>query len=160
MHHLTTLLLLSAGLAYSATEPPLAVHLRTSLPSPQPVGTPIGLFPDAENLDLKAMHVVRYSVSVNGGPFHVIRDFSQQPLFAWAPELFEQVATVRVDLRNNDTKATARDEMPFRIVSRVKGTAPVVVSTAHPLVALFSAPPCPEGTQFRVAFAPAGEESF
>jgi arylsulfate sulfotransferase len=30
--------------------------------------------------------------------------------------------------------------------------------TAHPLVALFSAPSCPEGSQFRVAFAAAGEE--
>src|SRR3954470_3613945 len=153
MHQLTTLLLISAGLAYSATEKPLVVHLRTSLPSPQPVGTPIGLVPEAENVG-KEMHVVRYSISVNGGPFHVIRDFSQQPLFAWAPELFEQTATIRVDLRNNDTKATARDEMPFRIVPRLKGTAPVVMPTAHPLVALFSAPPCPEGTQFRVAFAP------
>ena len=41
----------------------------------------------------------------------------------------------------------------------MKGTAPVVTPTAHPLVALFSAPPCPEGTQFRVAFVAAGEES-
>ena len=62
------------------------------------------------------MLVFRYSVSVNGGPFRVVRDFSQQPLFAWAPELFEQTATIRVDVRNNETKATAQDELPFRIV--------------------------------------------
>jgi arylsulfate sulfotransferase len=157
MHRFATFLLLSAGWAFSA-DPPLSVHLRTSLPSPQPVGTPVGLFPEAENVG-QGMHVVRYSVSVNGGPFHVIRDFSQQTLFAWAPELMEQTATLRVDVRNNETKGTARDELPFRIVSRVKGASALVMPTSHPLVALFSAPPCPEGTQFRVAFAPVGEEA-
>jgi hypothetical protein len=105
------------------------------------------------------MLVARYSVSVNGGPFRVLRDFSQQPIFAWLPELFEQSATIRVTVRNNETKATAKDELPFRIVPRAKGTA-VVTPTSHPLVALFSAPPCPEGSRFRVAFAPAGEESL
>jgi hypothetical protein len=48
--------------------------------------------------------------------------------------------------------------LPYRIVPRAKGTAPVVAATAHPLVALFSAPPCAEGSQFRVAFQAAGEE--
>ena len=159
MHQsLGVLFILSAALAHAA-EPPLLVHLRTSLPSPQPVGTPIGLFPEAENVGA-GTHVMRYSVSVNGGPFRVISDFSQQPIFAWAPELFEQNATLRVDVRNNETKATARDELPFRIVSRVKGTSPLVTPTAHPLVALFSSPPCPQGSQFRVAFSAAGEQGL
>jgi len=48
------------------------------------VGTPIGLMPQLENPGT-GMLVYRYSVSVNGGPFRVVRDFSQQPLFAWAP---------------------------------------------------------------------------
>ena len=94
MRRLLSFLLLCAGLGYSASEPPLAIHLQTSLPSPQPVGTPIGLLPQAGKPGA-GMHVVRYSVSVNGGPFRVMRDFSQQPLFAWAPELFEQTATPR-----------------------------------------------------------------
>src|SRR4051812_11969215 len=157
MYRLKILLVLFAGLGYSANEPPLKVRLLPTLPSPQPVGTPIGLMPETENVG-PGMHVVRYSVSVNGRPFHVIRDFSQQPMFVWAPELFEQTAIIRVDVRNNETKATARDELSFRIVPRVKGTAAVVLPTAHPLVALFSAPSCPEGTQFRVAFAAAGDE--
>src|SRR3954452_20640557 len=114
MQRLNILLILFAGLGYSATEPPLNVHLLSTLPSPQPVGTPIGLTPETENVG-PGMHVVRYFVSVNGGPFHVIRDFSQQPIFAWAPELFEHTAIIRVDVRNNETKATARDELSFRI---------------------------------------------
>jgi hypothetical protein len=123
------------------------------------VGTPIGLFPRIENTS-KGMHVFRYSVSVNSGPYRVIRDFSQQRDFAWAPELYEHEASVRVTVRNNETKDIADGEMRFRIVSRVKGDAAVVTPTAHPLVALFSAPACPVGSQFRVAFRAEGEESL
>jgi hypothetical protein len=154
-----TLLAVSAALVYAAADAPLEVHLRSTLPSPQPVGTPIGFAPRVENAG-KGMLVARYSVSVNGGPFRIVRDFSQQAIFAWAPELFEQSATIRVAVRNNETKATAQDELPFQIVSRVKGSTPVVTPTAHPLVALFSAPPCSAGNQFRVAFAADGEESI
>lgn len=106
------------------------------------------------------MHVFRYSVSVNDGPFRVVRDFSQNREFAWTPELYEHRAAIRVTARNNETKETADDTARFEMVSRVKGKAPAVTYTAHPLVALFSAPPCAEGSQFRVAFRPRGEESI
>lgn len=156
MRSFLSVLIMSAALCSGADEKPLAVHLYSSLPSPQMVGTPVGLMPRVEN-EGKGMLVVRYSVSVNGGPFRMVRDYSQQLHFAWAPELFEQSAIIRMNVRNNETKATAQDELAFRILPRAKG-APVVTPTAHPLVALFSAPPCPEGTQFRVAFSAVGEE--
>ena len=105
------------------------------------------------------MLVFRYSASVNGGPFHIIRDFSQQRDFAWSPELYEHAATIRVTARNNESKETAEDEMRFQIGSRIKGKSPVITPSARPLVALFSAPPCPSaGTGFRVAFHADGEE--
>src|SRR5262249_15611059 len=135
------------------------VRLYPTLPSPQLVGTPIGFAPRIDNVS-KGMHVFRYSVSVNGGPFRIVRDFSQEPAFAWAPELYEHDATVRITVRNNDTKETADAETRFRIASRIKGAASVVTPTAHPLVALFSAPPCPAGQQFQVAFRAEGEESI
>jgi arylsulfate sulfotransferase len=143
------------GLTYAA---PLAVHLYSTVPSPQLVGTPIGLAPRIENVS-KGMHVFRYSVSVSGGPFRIVRDFSQQNDFAWTPDLYEHEATVRITVRNNETKETATDEARFQIGSRVKGKAAVVTPTAHPLIALFSGPPCPAGSQFRVAFRAEGETS-
>jgi arylsulfate sulfotransferase len=151
------LFLSSAWLCCSGAEPPLAIHLNSTVASPQPVGTTIGFSPRIEN-PAKGMHVYRYSVSVNDGPFRVVRDFSQSRDFAWTPELYEHRAAVRVTARNNETKATAEDTARFEIVSRVKGTTPVVTYTAHPLVALFSGPPCAEGSQFRVAFQAEGEE--
>jgi arylsulfate sulfotransferase len=165
MYKLLGLSLVFTGLSLSAPDAPPTIHLRSSLPSPQPVGTPIGLLPQVEMANPPApgqggMMVYQYSVSVNGGPFRIVRDFSQQPLFAWMPELFEQKATIRIVVRDNKTKATMKDELPFQIVPRVKGSTPVVTPTSHPLVALFSAPPCPAGSQFRVAFHAAGEESI
>jgi len=141
-----------------AAEKPITVHMQTSLPSPQPVGTPIGLTSSIgmESLS-KDMYVYQYSVSVNGGPFLIVKDFSQEYAFAWTPELFEQAATIRVKVRNNETKATGETDLPFQFVSRVQGMAQVVTPTSHPLVALFSAAPCPEGKQFRVAFRADGE---
>jgi arylsulfate sulfotransferase len=154
---LASLFVLSA-LGSCAAAAPLALHLRSTLPSPQPLGVVIGLTPRLENVS-KGMLVFRYSVSVNGGPFHIVRDFSQDASFIWAPELYEHAATIRVTARNNESKETAEDEMRFQIASRIKGKAPVVTPSSHPLVALFSAPPCPAGTSFRVAFHAEGEEA-
>ena len=59
---------------------------------------------------------------------------------------------MRLSVRNNESKETAQNEMRFRIVSRVKAKAPVVTPSAHPLIALFSAFGCAQGSQFRAAF--------
>jgi arylsulfate sulfotransferase len=155
---LVSLLILSA-LASSGVAASLGLHLHTTLPSPQPVGASIGLTPRLENIS-KGMLVFRYSVSVNGGPFRIIRDFSQQRDFTWGPELYEHAATIRVTARNNESKETAEDEMRFQILSRIKGNAPVITPSANPLIALFSAPPCAAGTSFRVAFRADGEEAI
>jgi hypothetical protein len=157
MRHQLGLFLFFTALGYSEAGTKLTVRLISSLPSPQPVGTPIGWSPQIENL-AKGTHVFRYEVSANGGPFHIVRDFSQQRDFAWAPALYEHKATVRVTARNNDTKDTATTEARFEIAPRAKGAA-VVAATSHPLIALFSAPACPEGSKFRVAFHAEGEDT-
>jgi hypothetical protein len=146
-----------ALVSIAAASGAIPVHLASSLPSPQPVGAVIGLIPQIPN-GAPAVYTYRYAVSTGSGPFHIIRDFSQQANFAWAPELYEHEARIRVTVRNSATKETADAELPFRIVSRVKAGESIVTPTVHPLVALFSSPACPEGMQFRVAFRPRGEE--
>src|SRR5437016_4231027 len=140
-----------AALSSSASGTALSVRLLPSMPSPQPVGTLIGLFPRTENA-AAGMQVFRYSVSVDGGPLHIVRDFSQQRDFVWRPQLYEHDARVHVTVRNNVSKETAEADLPFRIVSRIKGSQTVVTPTANPLIALLSAPPCAESSRFRVGF--------
>ncbi len=159
MRQQLTFVLLFVATVGGAAGAPLAVSLVSNLPSPQPVGTPIGLSPRIQNVS-KGMHVFRYMVSADGGPFHMVRDFSQQRDLTWIPALYEHNAILRVTVRNNESKETAEAEARFQIVPRVKGGAPVVAATSHPLVALFSAPPCPEGKQFRVAFRAEGEQAL
>ena len=88
----------------------MSVRLLTSMPSPQPVGTVIGLTPHVDNA--QGMLVFRYSVREGAGPLHVIRDFSQQRDYVWRPALYEHEATVRVTVRNNGTKETAEGDLP------------------------------------------------
>jgi hypothetical protein len=140
------------------------VQILTERPSPQLVGTVIGitaLGKDEGELQ-KYGPLLRYRFSVAGedGTFHIVRDFSRASDFAWLPKLYEHEARIKVTVLNTETKLTADAELPFRITPRVtgaKGQTPVVVHTSHPLVALFSFPACPEGSQFRVAFERQGD---
>jgi hypothetical protein len=146
-----------------------SVTLVSSLPSPQPVGTVISLEarptidgdPDKQTRFLQ----YRFTVSVDGAPFRTLSDFSGDSGFAWRPDLFEHEARIKVTMRNKDPKQKDKDketvesELPFRILRRATGSTPVVSATAVPLVALFSAPPCPKGSEFRVAFHRAGDSS-
>ncbi len=144
-----------------------SVTLVSSLPSPQPVGTVIMLEarpaidgdPDKEARFLR----YRFSVSVDGAAFRILSDCSRESEFAWRPHLFEHAARIKVTMRTVDPKEkdkeTVESELPFRVVSRAAGSTPIVSATAAPLVALFSAPACPQGSQFRVAFNRAGDSS-
>ncbi len=148
-----------AGLPVCWSAP--SVRIVSSLASPQPAGTVIGLVAVAKDegdpLKLMSKLRFRFSVSVDGAPFRILRDFSPQANFAWRPDLFEHEARVKVTLKNIATKITADGELPFRIAPRAKGQQPVVTPTANPLVALFSALPCPQGSRFRVAFRREGD---
>lgn len=157
MAKLLIVALVFAALSCSATGAPMTVRLLASLPSPQPVGTVIGLVPHVENAS-PGMLVFRYSISVDRGALHIIRDFSQQRDFAWRPPLYEHDASVRVTVRNNETKETAEGGLPFRTEPRVNGSQTVISQTANPLIALVSAPPCPAGGRFRVAFQRMGDK--
>ncbi len=126
---------------------PIKLQVLSNVPSPQPVGTSIGLQSRIEKMK-RIKYVFQYSASVNGGAYHVIRDFSQDSSFIWTPPLFEHQAQVRLAVKN-DAGETGEAVLPFRILSRLKNS---VTPTGHPLVALFSAPPCPENSQIRVAF--------
>ena len=93
------------------------------------------------------MLVFRYSAK--------IRDFSQQKNFVWSPPLYEHDASVYGTVRNNETKETADDKLPFRVISRITSSSPVITPTPNSLIALFSAPACDEGAQFRAVLGPA-----
>src|SRR5947199_3008718 len=153
-------LLIVAGSLSNAWSKP-SVQIRTSLPSPQPVGTVIGVTPvpkeDGDPLKTFMKLRYRFSVSVDGADFRIVQDFSPKYAFAWRPELYEHEARVKLTVLNVESKETGDAEIPFRIVSRAAGPTPLATPTASPLVALFSFGACPSGSHFRVAFQRQGD---
>src|SRR4051794_33488223 len=128
MRPLYVLPLILAGSLSSAWSKP-SVRIRTSLSSPQPVGTVIGItaVPKEEGDPLKTFQKLRYrfSVSVDSADFRIVQDFSPKFAFAWRPELYEHEARVKLAVLNVESKETGDAEMPFRIVSRAAGPTPL-----------------------------------
>src|SRR5437764_1094203 len=127
------LLLIGAGALSNAWAKP-SVRIRTSLPSPQPVGTVIGVtaVPKEDGDPMKTFQKLRYrfSVSVDGAGFRMVQDFSPKFAFAWRPELYEHEGRVKVTVLNVESKERGEAELPFRVVARISGATP----TASPLV--------------------------
>jgi hypothetical protein len=128
----------------------IQVDLVPSVGSPQPVGTPVVLMATATDPN-PGILAYRYTVS-GGGVSRIVRDFSQTNSLELAGVMVEGDYTVQVAVRNNRTQETAQTSMVFQFTSRVANGQPVVSATANPLVALFSAPACPQGSNMRVRF--------
>jgi hypothetical protein len=130
-----------------------AAALTPDLPSTQPVGTAITwtAMPDAGS------GIYQFSVQQDSGPFLVVRDFSPASSFVWTP-IEEGAYKVRVKIKPAwGTDANAEVIVPYEITTRVSGNTAVITPTEHPLVALYSAPPCESGNariEFRVMSEP------
>ena len=90
--------------------------------------------------------VYQFSVSYNGGAFWVVRDANLSNTFYWTP-MQEGYYAIRVAvMATNYQGQMSVAYAGFLIVSRVTGSAPVVGTTNNPLVALYSAPSCANGS--------------
>ena len=103
----------------------------------------------------------KFAVAPPGRPFRLVKDFNvgaynagvwTAPPFVWTPAGIEGEYQVLVTIKDFTSGETASKASKFIVNPLVTGTAPVVVSTANPLVALFSAPSCAAGSQMRVQF--------
>lgn len=130
----------------------LNVKLTPSVPSPAPVGTSVMWKAKASNAS--GVTTFKFWVTPPGGKPAVVRDWSVASTLPWAA-LAE--GTYRVVVWAADSAgATGQVTATFQLTTRISGSAPVVSPTAHPLVALYSAPPCSSGT-VQVWFWPASE---
>lgn len=144
--------LFSLGVAWSALHAQVVLHATTAIPSPQPVGTPIEIEASATSTP---GDTVNYQFNIGSSPtapFVMKQDFSLLNTYTWAPTSGEGSYIIQIVARDNETQQTDTVTIPFVVTSRVTGSTPVVNPTQHPLVALFSAPACPSGSQMRVKF--------
>jgi hypothetical protein len=130
------------------------ITLTPSEPAPQLVGEPITW--TAKVPDAPPGLVYQFSVRDPHGPFHVVRDFSPDNHFTWAP-MQEGNYRVQVTVKDGfDAQDTESAVVKDQVDSRVTGDEAVITPTANPLVALYSVPPGPKGT-VHVEFAVASD---
>ncbi len=132
------------------------IQLTPSLPEPQPVGTRVTWTVTATDSNPGAQDY-RFNVRSPGGTFRLVRDYSPSTTLTWAESEREGIYDLQVLVRNKSTNTVTSFVRSYMVSSRVTGGVPVVSVTANPLVALYSAPPCPAGSRMRVRFGISGQ---
>jgi hypothetical protein len=128
------------------------VTLTPSVASGAPVGSTITWTATAsDTTNSRASFTYQFSVGPSGEALQVVRDFYTFNTFPWTPSETEGVYDFEVVVRSS-TGATGSAREVFSVISRVSGSTPVVSRTNHPLVALYSMPPCAAGRTARVRF--------
>jgi arylsulfate sulfotransferase len=133
----------------------VSVTLTPSIPSPAPLGTLVTFTAAASDTDPGALWI-RFRERRVGGDFHIVRDFSTQTKLDWTSADYEGDHEIEVTARNVSSGGTAAASALYTMTSRVSGGTPAISPTAHPLVFLYSAPPCDAGKTMAVQFQTAG----
>ena len=137
------------ALPLSAT---ITAQLTSSLAAPQLVGTTITWTATASDNNPGALDY-QFLVEAGSTGFQVLQDYDVSNVFVWTPYLREGKYKVQVVARNVSTGETTIVTEPFGLTSRVTGSTPVISTTNHPLVALYSAPACAVGSSMYVVFS-------
>jgi len=127
----------------------LAVFLTPSLPSPSPVGTVVTWTASMAGVSGDTRY--RFRAREAGRDFHLVRDFSPSPTLDWTEIRHEGSYEVEVTARDQASGATAVTSSSYQLTSRADA-GPVITQTPHPLVFLYSAPPCIPGSRMQVWF--------
>ncbi len=134
------------------------VTLTPSVASPQKLGTSVLWTAMVHGAPTGHTYGYQFSVTFDGHA-QIVRDFSSTNTFPWVPHTVEGAYQVSVIVRDTTTMpyvlfapvAVTFDLTPWVTTPLATG---VVNPTAHPLVALFSGPPCASGHQLLVRFHP------
>jgi arylsulfate sulfotransferase len=129
----------------------MSVSLSPSSPSPAAVGDVITWFTTTTGASPGRLRY-RFRVKTGTAGFQVVHDYSPLTSMNWAMTNSEGSYLVEATAENLDTGEKATTNSAYQITSRVVGGQPVLTPTANPLVALYSAPPCPAGSQMMVTF--------
>ena len=150
---------LFSGAAASRLDAAVQVSASVSLPSPQPVGTLVAINASAVDTNLGPV-TYRFEIAAPGSTsFGLVRDFSLTDNYSWYPTTPEGDYQIRVTARDFLAGETSQVVIPFTLTSRIVGGQAALTLSNHPMVALFSAPPCAAGSSVRVKFARTGTQA-
>lgn len=93
----------------------------------------------------------RFRVRRAGEEFRLIRDFGPLGSLTWS-SLDEGLYEMEISARPAHSAEGTSLTRTLLVRSRVEDGHPAVAATSHPLVFIFSAPACPEGSEIRAVF--------
>lgn len=137
----------------------LSVVLTPSIASPASVGQLVTWNASASGAGPAELWY-RFRVRRVGGDFRTVIDYGPNNSFEWTATDHEGVYEVEASVRALQGGGTAAAKARFEMRSNVTGRLPVVRATSHPLVFLYSAPPCPKESRMRVRFQSPGEQAY
>lgn len=127
----------------------MSVSLAPSLASPAPLGTPVTWTASVSGADPGTLwYRFRVGIAGVGTPrnqepqlYRTIVDYGPNPTFSWSTIAREGRYEIEAAVENTVTGETTAAVQPFTLSPLALG-APVITPTAHPLVFIYSAPPC------------------
>jgi arylsulfate sulfotransferase len=157
-------LTLSAGL-WMPLSAQLSVSVSPSISSPAPLGTVVTWTANVRNVGSGTLSYRFRSRSVSprfqppagrkpllavkSSEYRTLVDYGPSAELEWSVIDHEGFYQIEVSVRNHDTGETASSSALFWLTPLSDGV-PVVTPTSHPLVVIYSAPPCPAGARMQV----------
>ena len=135
--------------------PQISVKLEPETPSPAPVGTIVSFDATVSQAGAGPLWY-RFRVRPAGGEFRTVRDYGLDSTLDWTASEQEGAYEMEVSVQDKRNRQAANASLIYQFSSRVSGGQPVISPTEHPLVFLYSAPPCPAGSRMRVRFEAPG----
>lgn len=136
------------------------IQLTSSEASPSIVGTVIVWNAQAKVSQATGTLWYRFQVREAGQvDFRILRDYGPNPELVWSPVEHEGQFEIEVSVRDLQSGDIGETIVPYTVTSAAVNGRAAVHSTTHPLVFLYSAPPCRVGLSMRVAFSTAGVDT-
>jgi arylsulfate sulfotransferase len=129
----------------------ISLSLRASTPSPAPLGKMITWTATASGAGPGTLWY-RFRARLIGRDFRTVKDFGPDNSFDWTATDHEGTFEIEATTRNLASGASSAAKAQYEMLSNVTGRVPVVKATSHPLVFLYSAPPCAAESRMRVRF--------
>jgi len=95
----------------------------------------------------------RFRSRRSGTAYQIIRDYGPNTTLDWTPADHDGFYEVEVSVINKSNGETASASKVYQMTSLITDGTPVISPTNHPLVYMYSAPPCATGGRMRVQFA-------
>jgi hypothetical protein len=129
------------------------VLVEVSQESPLPIGTRLILTVLKEGT---AKHWYRFKIKAPNQPTRLVKDFGPENELLWAPMGQEGFYIIEITVRDLFENTETDRVMIYEVSSNVQGKDAVVNPTVHPLVFVYSAPACKNGSKMTVYFEAPG----